>query len=55
MGSIESNRGQTAFARVYEDHVWRVYGFLAYRLRDRQATEDLLWALLNTPEFMLID
>jgi RNA polymerase sigma-70 factor, ECF subfamily len=29
------------FARVYEDHVWRVYGFLAYRVRDRETAEDL--------------
>jgi len=35
------NREQTDFARVYHDHVWRVYGFLAYRLRDRDAAEDL--------------
>jgi RNA polymerase sigma factor (sigma-70 family) len=35
------NRGRSDFARVYEEHVWRVYGFLAYRLRDRDAVEDL--------------
>jgi RNA polymerase sigma-70 factor (ECF subfamily) len=29
------------FARVYEAQVWRVYGFLAYRLRDRDLAEDL--------------
>lgn len=29
------------FARVYEDHVWRVYGFLAYRVQDRATAEDL--------------
>jgi len=38
------NRGQTEFARVYDDHVWRVYGFLAYRLRDRDVAEDLTQA-----------
>ena len=32
------------FARVYEEHVWRVYGFLAYRLGDREAAEDLTQA-----------
>jgi RNA polymerase sigma factor (sigma-70 family) len=32
------------FGRVYEEHVWRVYGFLAYRLRDRATTEDLTQA-----------
>jgi RNA polymerase sigma factor (sigma-70 family) len=26
---------------VYEDHVWRVYGFIAYRLADSHAAEDL--------------
>lgn len=26
---------------MYEEHVWRVYGFLAYRLPDRDTTEDL--------------
>lgn len=40
MGDRMSRR-QTDFARVYEEHVWRVYGFLAYRLRDRHAAEDL--------------
>jgi RNA polymerase sigma factor (sigma-70 family) len=35
------NRPQSDFARVYDEHVWRVYGFLAYRLRDRHAAEDL--------------
>lgn len=29
---------------MYDDHVWRVYGFLAYRLRDRETTEDLTQA-----------
>jgi RNA polymerase sigma-70 factor (ECF subfamily) len=38
------NRRQTDFARVYEEHVWRVYGFLAYRLRDRHTAEDLTQA-----------
>ncbi len=34
-------RGQPDFARVYDDHVWRVYGFISYRLRDREVAEDL--------------
>jgi len=38
------NRGQADFARVYEEHVWRVYGFLAYRLHDRDVAEDLTQA-----------
>src|ERR1700733_4913470 len=36
--------GHSDFARVYEEHVWRVYGFLAYRLRDRGQAEDLTQA-----------
>ena len=32
------------FARVYDEHVWRVYGFLAYRLGDRDPAEDLTQA-----------
>lgn len=41
-GRIERDRADTAFARLYEDNVWRVYGFLAYRLGgNRETTEDL--------------
>jgi RNA polymerase sigma-70 factor, ECF subfamily len=32
---------QREFGAIYEEHVWRVYGFLAYRLRSRQDAEDL--------------
>jgi RNA polymerase sigma-70 factor (ECF subfamily) len=35
------DRANSDFARAYEEHVWRVYGFLAYRLRDREAAQDL--------------
>jgi RNA polymerase sigma-70 factor (ECF subfamily) len=38
------NCGASDFGRVYEDNVWRVYAFLAYRLRDRYAAEDLTQA-----------
>src|SRR5436305_12742529 len=38
------NRELTDFGRVYEENVWRVYGFLAYRLRDRHTAEDLTQA-----------
>lgn len=31
----------TDFADVYDEHVWRVYGFLAYRLPSRTDAEDL--------------
>jgi RNA polymerase sigma-70 factor (ECF subfamily) len=30
-----------AFGDIYDEHVWRVYGFFAYRLRSRQDAEDL--------------
>jgi RNA polymerase sigma factor (sigma-70 family) len=29
------------FSAVYDEHVWQVYGFLAYRLRNRSEAEDL--------------
>ena len=29
------------FATVYDEHIWQVYGFFAYRLRDRSDAEDL--------------
>jgi len=32
------------FGRIYEDHVWRVYGFLAYRGADPLLAEDLTQA-----------
>jgi RNA polymerase sigma-70 factor, ECF subfamily len=35
---------QSDFARVYRDHVWRVYGFVAYRVRDHAVAEDLTQA-----------
>lgn len=41
---IETNRAPGPFARVYEEHVWRVYAFLAYRLGDREQVEDLTQA-----------
>ncbi len=41
---MTTNREQPDFGRVYSEHVWRVYGFLAYRVRDPQATEDLTQA-----------
>src|SRR5450755_5198774 len=38
------NRAQSDFARVYSEHVWPIYGFLAYRLGDRDLAEDLTQA-----------
>lgn len=32
---------QRDFGEVYDEHVWRVYAFFAYRLRSRQDAEDL--------------
>jgi RNA polymerase sigma-70 factor (ECF subfamily) len=32
---------QREFVSIYDEHVWRVYGFFAYRLRSRQDAEDL--------------
>jgi RNA polymerase sigma factor (sigma-70 family) len=29
---------------VYDEHVWRIYGFLAYRIADRHTVEDLTQA-----------
>jgi RNA polymerase sigma-70 factor, ECF subfamily len=29
------------FSAVYDEHVWRVYGFFAYRMRNRADAEDL--------------
>lgn len=31
-----------AFAQVYDDHVWDVYGFFGYRLSSREQVEDLV-------------
>jgi RNA polymerase sigma factor (sigma-70 family) len=33
-----------AFARLYDEHVWSVYGFFGYRVRTRQEAEDLTQA-----------
>lgn len=32
------------FAEVYDEHVWDVYGFIAYRVRTRDEAEDLTQA-----------
>jgi RNA polymerase sigma-70 factor, ECF subfamily len=37
-------RRHSDFARAYGAHVWHVYGFLAYRVGDREAAEDLTQA-----------
>jgi len=38
------NRRDSDFARVYDEHVARVYGFLAYRVESRHTAEDLTQA-----------
>jgi RNA polymerase sigma factor (sigma-70 family) len=38
------NRAQSDFARVYSEHVWPIYGFLAYRIGDPDLAEDLTQA-----------
>src|SRR5207237_6154478 len=38
------NRRVSDFARVYDEHLGRVYGFLAYRVEDRYTAEDLTQA-----------
>jgi RNA polymerase sigma factor (sigma-70 family) len=35
---------ESSFLRVYDEHVWRVYGFFAYRLGQRDVAEDLTQA-----------
>lgn len=37
-------RRRPTFEEVYDQHVWDVYGFLAYRLTQRQDVEDLTQA-----------
>jgi len=39
-----SRRRGSGFEGVYEEHVWRVYGFLSYRVRNRELAEDLTQA-----------
>jgi len=36
----DESRGST-FARAYDEHVWHVYGYFAYRLPSRDDAEDL--------------
>jgi RNA polymerase sigma factor (sigma-70 family) len=35
---------ESSFGRVYDTHVWRVYGFFAYRVRNHELAEDLTQA-----------
>jgi RNA polymerase sigma factor (sigma-70 family) len=38
---VASRRGSETFAALYDEHVWKVYGFFAYRLGSREDAEDL--------------
>ncbi len=38
---VERESRASGFARAYDEHVWRVYGYLAYRLHSRDDAEDL--------------
>lgn len=40
----DPSRAQQEFARVYDEHVWRVYGFVSYRVPDQATAEDLTQA-----------
>jgi RNA polymerase sigma factor (sigma-70 family) len=42
--AARNSTAESEFSRVYDEHVWRVYGFLAYRLGDRNTAEDLTQA-----------
>jgi RNA polymerase sigma factor (sigma-70 family) len=39
--SVEREGRTLSFARVYDEHVWHVYGYFAYRLSSRNDAEDL--------------
>ena len=36
-----SDKSPEEFGRLYDEHVWNVYGFFAYRVRSRSDAEDL--------------
>jgi RNA polymerase sigma factor (sigma-70 family) len=38
---LTSRSDSSGFAEVYDEHVWRVYGFLAYRVESQADAEDL--------------
>lgn len=41
---IDVSGAQSDFARLYDEHLGRVYGYLAYRMSDRGTAEDLTQA-----------
>jgi RNA polymerase sigma factor (sigma-70 family) len=40
-GRVERESRSLAFARAYDEHVWDVYGYFAYRMSSRHDAEDL--------------
>jgi RNA polymerase sigma factor (sigma-70 family) len=40
-GRVERESRSIAFARAYDEHVWDVYGYFAYRIGSRHDAEDL--------------
>jgi RNA polymerase sigma factor (sigma-70 family) len=40
-GRMERESRSIAFARAYDEHVWDVYGYFAYRIGSRHDAEDL--------------
>jgi RNA polymerase sigma factor (sigma-70 family) len=43
-GSISLRAVKPDFAAMYQEQIWSVYGYLAYRLRSREEAEDLTQA-----------
>src|SRR5512143_625171 len=41
---MSARRARPTFAEAYDEHIWHVYGFFAYRLASRQDAEDLTQA-----------
>jgi RNA polymerase sigma factor (sigma-70 family) len=44
VASARMHSDESSFLRVYDEHVWRIYGFFAYRLGQRDVAEDLTQA-----------
>ena len=43
-GSLRKSKSRPSLETAYDEHVWRVYGFFAYRLDSRSDAEDLTQA-----------
>ena len=39
--AVPAEESRRRFARLYDEHIWDVYGFFGYRLRSREEVEDL--------------